>query len=68
MVNAKLRESLDAEFCQKALNAVRVAALRNGKNNEQILVHLTLSRGKGFFPQSIFVANLTINLCFIDAV
>ena len=62
MVNAKLRESLDAEFCQKALNAVRVAALRNGKNNEQILVHLTLSRGKGFFPQSIFVANLTINL------
>ena len=66
MVNAKLRESLDAEFCQKALNAVRVAALRNGKNNEQILVHLALSRGKG--PQSIFVANLTINLCFIDAV
>ena len=49
MVNAKLRESLDAEFCQKALNAVRVAALRDGKNNEQILVHLTLSRGAGFF-------------------
>ena len=49
MVNAKLRESLDAEFCQKALNAVRVAALRDSKNNEQILVHLTLSRGEGSF-------------------
>ena len=48
MVNAKLRESLDAEFCQRALNAVRVAALRDGKSNEQILVHLTLSRGEGF--------------------
>ena len=54
MVNTKLRESLDADFCQKALNAVRVAALRDGKNNEQILVHLTLSRGEGYFAVDHF--------------
>ena len=42
----RLDERLDVEFCQRALNAVRVAAERQGKFDEQVIVHVTLSRGK----------------------
>ena len=42
----RLDERLDIDFCQKALNAVRVAAERQGKVDEQVIVHVTLSRGK----------------------
>ena len=50
----RLDERLDVEFCQRALNAVRVAAERQGKFDEQVIVHVTLSRGKMglFFKQN----------------
>ena len=44
IMSNRLHEQLDADFCQRALNAIRVAAQRDNRDNEPVLVHVALKR------------------------